>query len=61
MACNAAGSQALTILARGATPHNLGRRYNVLGWMDATHLLVDIDSKTLAVLTPPPAAPSPSR
>ncbi len=51
MACTANGSQALTLLASGAAPHNLGRRYNVLGWMDATHMLVGIDSKTLAVLT----------
>jgi len=51
MACSANGSQALTLISAGASPHNLGRRYNVLGWMDATHLLVGIDSKTLAVLT----------
>ncbi|MDQ6847814.1 MAG: hypothetical protein M3019_09595 [Candidatus Dormibacteraeota bacterium] len=51
MACTANSSQALTLIAAGASPHNLGRRYNVLGWMDATHLLVGIDSKTLAVLT----------
>jgi hypothetical protein len=51
MACTENTSQALTILAQGASPHNLGRRYNVLGWMDPTHLLVDIDSKTLAVVS----------
>jgi hypothetical protein len=51
MACTENTSQALTILARGAAPHNLGRRYNLLGWMDATHILVDIDSKTLAVVS----------
>ncbi len=51
MACTANSSQALTLIAAGASPHNLGRRYNVLGWMDTTHLLVGIDSKTLAVLT----------
>lgn len=51
MACTENTSQALAILARGAAPHNLGRRYNMLGWMDATHILVDIDSKTLAVVS----------
>jgi hypothetical protein len=51
MACAENTSQALTILAHGTAPHNLGRRYNVLGWMDPTHLLVDIDSKTLAVVS----------
>lgn len=51
MACTANSSQALTLIAAGAPPHNLGRRYNVLGWIDATHLLVGLDSKTLAVLT----------
>ena len=50
MACNDSTSHALTLLARGSSPHNLGRRYNVLGWIDATHLLVDIDTKSLAVV-----------
>ncbi len=50
MACTDATSQALTIVAPGRPPHSLGRRYNVLGWIDATHLLVDIDSNTLAVV-----------
>jgi hypothetical protein len=50
MACSDNASQALTLVAHG-TPHSLGRRYTMLGWVDPTHLLVDIDSKTLAVLT----------
>lgn len=50
MACNDNTSQALTLVAHGKSPHSLGRRYGVLGWMDPTHLLVDVDTKTLAVL-----------
>ncbi len=52
MACTDNTTQALTLLARGAAPHSLGRKYNVLGWIDSSHLLVDVDSTTLAVLTP---------
>jgi hypothetical protein len=50
MACSANGSQALTIIAPRTTPHNLGRRYAVLGWVDSTHIVVGVDSKTIAVL-----------
>jgi hypothetical protein len=50
LACNDSTTDALTIVAQGSSPHSLGRRYNVLGWMDATHLLVDIDTKSLAVV-----------
>ncbi len=50
MACNDNNSQALVFVPRGGSPHNVGRRYNVLGWMDSTNLLVDIDSKSLAVV-----------
>lgn len=50
MACTANSSQALTLVAHNTSPHSLGRRYSVLGWMDPSHLLVDVDSKTLAVL-----------
>ena len=50
MACSANASQALTLLVPKTAPHNLGRRYNVLGWMDSTRLLVDVDSTTLGVL-----------
>jgi hypothetical protein len=51
MACTANTSQALTLLAPGVAPHNLGRRYNVLGWVDSKHIAVDIDSATLGVLS----------
>jgi hypothetical protein len=51
MACSANASQALTLLAPKTAPHNLGRRYNVLGWMDNTHIAVDVDSTTLGVLS----------
>jgi hypothetical protein len=51
MACSANASQALTLLAPKTAPHNLGRRYNVLGWMDNTHMAVEINSTTLGVLS----------
>jgi hypothetical protein len=51
MACTAETSQALTLIAPGVAPHNLGRRYNVLGWVDGKHIAVDIDSATLGVLS----------
>jgi hypothetical protein len=51
MACTANTSQALTLLARGTPPQNLGRRYTVLGWIDGTHIAVDINSTTLGVLS----------
>ncbi len=50
LACADVNSQALVLVPHGGTPHNLGRRYSVLGWMDQGNLLVDVDSKTLAVL-----------
>jgi hypothetical protein len=50
MACSDSTTQALTVVAHGKSPHSLGRKYSVLGFMDANHLLVDIDTKTLAVL-----------
>lgn len=51
MACTANTSQALTLIAPGTAPQNLGRRYAVLGWIDGTHIAVDIDSTTLGVLS----------
>lgn len=49
-ACADNSSQALTLLTPDGKTRNLGRRYNILGWIDATHLMVGIDSSTLAVL-----------
>ena len=51
MACTANTSQALTLIGRGTAPHNLGRRYKVLGWIDNAHIAVDIDGTTLGVLS----------
>jgi hypothetical protein len=51
MACSANTSQALTLLAPKTAPHNLGRRYAVLGWMDNTHIAVETNSTTLGVLS----------
>ena len=50
MACADNSSQALTLLTPDGKTRNLGRRYNILGWIDAAHLMVGIDSSTLAVL-----------
>ncbi|MHB8718475.1 MAG: hypothetical protein ACYDAC_06250 [Candidatus Dormibacteria bacterium] len=50
MACTEAPNQALTILSADRTSRSLGRRYSVLGWIDTTHLMVDIDSQTLGVV-----------
>ena len=50
MACADNASQALTLLTPDGKTRNLGRRYNILGWIDATHLMAGIDSSTLAVL-----------
>ena len=50
MACADNSTQALTLLTPDGKTSNLGRRYNILGWIDAGHLMVGIDSSTLAVL-----------
>ncbi len=51
MACTDANSQALVFVPRTGAPHDVGRRYTILGWMGSTNLLVDVDSKTLAVVS----------
>jgi hypothetical protein len=50
LACTDGNSQALVFVPRVGAVHNIGRRYTILGWMDPGTLLVDIDSKTLAVV-----------
>jgi hypothetical protein len=50
MACRDSTSQALTMLRSNGSLRNLGHKYDVLGWIDAAHLLVDLDSSTLGVL-----------
>jgi hypothetical protein len=52
MACTDPQSNTLTLLTRDGKTHSVGRRYEILGWIDATHLLVDVDSMSLAVLSP---------
>jgi hypothetical protein len=53
MACTAGSNSALALLSSGGTITNTGHQYaNILGWIDATHLLVDVDSGDLGVLDP---------
>lgn len=52
MACIAFQDGALALLTPDGKTHSLGRKYTILGWIDTTHLLVDIDSTSLAVLNP---------
>jgi hypothetical protein len=53
MACTAGSNNALALLSSGGTITNTGHQYaNILGWIDATHLLVDVDSGDLGVLDP---------
>jgi hypothetical protein len=51
MACRDATSQAVTLLNPDGSTRSLGRKYDVLGWIDAGHLLVDVDPNTLGVVT----------
>ena len=53
MACTAGSNNALALLSSGGTITNTGHEYSsVLGWIDATHLLVEVDSGDLGVLDP---------
>ena len=52
LACQADASGIVTLVDRKGGRHDLGRRYTVMGWIDASHLLVDIDANTLGVLQP---------
>ena len=50
MACSLQNNGALVFAGSDGTTHNLGQRYTVLGWIDGSHLMVDVDASTLAVL-----------
>jgi hypothetical protein len=50
MACQDNTSQAVTLLRSDGSLHSLGRKYNILGWIDGSHLLVNVDASTLAVV-----------
>jgi hypothetical protein len=52
MACVGNSNAAVTVLNKNGSTHDLGRRYALLGWIDAAHLLVGVDSNTLGVLQP---------
>ena len=53
MACTASSNGALTLVSSGGTTTNTGRTYNgILGWIDAAHLLVEVDPGDLGVLDP---------
>ncbi|HKR98898.1 MAG TPA: hypothetical protein VJU79_05230, partial [Candidatus Dormibacteraeota bacterium] len=53
MACTDNTSQATTLLLSNGTRQSLGRKYNVLGWIDGNHFLVEVDASTLGVVTSP--------
>ena len=52
MACVGSSNAAVTLLSKSGSTHDLGRRYALLGWIDAGHLLVGVDTNTLGVLQP---------
>jgi hypothetical protein len=53
MACTAGSNNALALLSSSGTITNTGHTYDsILGWIDATHLLVEVDSGDLGVLDP---------
>ncbi|MBV8300642.1 MAG: hypothetical protein JOY68_01815, partial [Candidatus Dormibacteraeota bacterium] len=54
--CEQQTSNALVVVTSSGSQNNLGRRYNPLGWIDSTHLLVEVDSGHLAVLDPDSAS-----
>jgi len=56
MACTDNTTQATTLLISDGTRQNLGRKYGVLGWLDGTHFLVNVDSNALGVVTSPGGA-----
>ena len=53
MACAGSGDPSgntLALLMQGGRMRTLSRQYNVLGWVDSSHLLIDVSSGTLGVL-----------
>lgn len=50
MACQDSVSNAVTMLKPDGSTHSLGRKYNIQGWIDATHLFVEVDANTLGVV-----------
>jgi hypothetical protein len=53
MACTANSNNSLALVSSGGTITNTGHQYDsILGWIDATHLLVNVDSGDLGVLDP---------
>jgi hypothetical protein len=51
MACTSNANSALALISADGSRNDTGRRYQTLGWIDAGHLLVDIDPTTLGVLS----------
>lgn len=56
MACADSTTSAATLLTVNGSTHNLGRRYNILGWIDGSHFLGEVDASTLGVITAPTGA-----
>jgi hypothetical protein len=51
MACSSSTNNVLTLLDAHGVTTDEGRRYGILGWIDAAHLLVDVDAANLGVLS----------
>jgi len=56
MACNDSTSQAVDLLSANGATRGLGRKYVVLGWIDADHFLVQVDAGTIGVVSTPGGA-----
>ncbi|MGA2282772.1 MAG: hypothetical protein ABSH07_03700 [Candidatus Dormibacteria bacterium] len=53
MACGSSSNGALAVVSSNGSITNIGHTYSgIMGWIDATHLLVDVDSGDLGVLDP---------
>ncbi|MGP8160758.1 MAG: hypothetical protein ACLQGJ_05980 [Candidatus Dormibacteria bacterium] len=53
MACRSSSNGALALVSSNGNIINTGHTYDgIMGWIDATHLLVDVDSGDLGVLDP---------
>lgn len=53
MACRSSSNGALALVSSNGNITNTGHTYNsIMGWIDATHLLVEVDDSDLGVLDP---------
>ena len=50
--CESNTNQSAELVSPSGTITSLGRKYTLMGWIDATHFLVELDSTHLGVLEP---------